>query len=422
MESILNNYLSEQEDKMKTRNMLSVLCAAAISVMSLTACGNNARQDPNNISSDTGAPDTGSSNKESHDMNTENIYKATEDNVKLLGRTYFDTDRLYCALSGTGIEFTFTGTKCSITVAGDNNSGNSGQADNHARVGIYVNGERVIDDMVDNKEEVYDVFESNDPQEVTVSLVKLSESPMSTIAITDIKVTGSEIRPTAYKYKLIEFIGDSITCGYGADDPNRNHNFSTKTEDVTKAYAYKTAQALDVDYSMVSFSGYGIITGYSNDGETKAPAQQVPKYYTKLGHSWSANGSFKPSEIDWDFGKRQPDIIVINLGTNDDSYTKDIKERQEEYCAAYTEFLKTVRSNNPDAKIVCALGIMTDRLFPYVQKAADDYTAETGDSNISTLKFDVQIPADGYSADWHPSVKTHDKASQKLADYLKTLM
>lgn len=399
---------------MKKRKIISVICATALSILTLTGCGVNT-QNSNNTSSDTT-----SASEESQNMNTENIYKATESNVKLLGRTYFDTDKLYCALSGTGIEFTFTGTKCSITVEGDNNS-DDGKDENHARIGIYVNGERVIDDMIDNKEEVYDVFESETPQEVTVSLVKLSESPMSTIAITDIKVTGSEIKPTANKDLLIEFVGDSITCGYGTDDPDKNHSFSTNTEDVTKAYAYKTAQALDADYSMVSFSGYGIISGYSN-GENKVEAQQVPKYYTKLGYSWAANGGFKPSQIDWDFSKRQPDIVVINLGTNDDSYTKDIQERQEEYSAGYTEFLKTVRANNPDAKIVCALGIMTDRLFPYVQKAVDDYTAETGDSNISTLKFDVQQAADGYSADWHPSVKTHDKASQKLADYLKTLI
>lgn len=398
---------------MRASKFLSTFCAAALSLLTLTACGAG-QQNSDSIS------DTESANEESQDMDTEKIYKATEDNVKQLGRTYYDTDRLYCALSGTGIEFSFTGTKCSITVSGDNNS-DDGKDENHARVGIYVNGERVIDDMVDKKEEVYDVFESETAEEVTVSLVKLSESPMSTIAITDIKVTGSEIKPTANKELLIEFIGDSITCGYGVDDPNKNHNFKTNTEDVTKAYAYKTAQALNADYSMVSFSGYGIITGYSN-GEKKVTSQLVPTYYPKLGYSWAVNNNFKPSEVEWDFSKRQPDVIVINLGTNDDSYTKDITERQEEYSAAYTEFIKTVRANNPDAKIVCALGIMTDRLFEYVQKAVDNYTAETGDSNISTLKFDVQIPADGYSADWHPSVKTHDKASQKLTDYLKTLI
>lgn len=405
------------------------LTAIALAAVMLTGCNNSAQQSGGSTETGTSTGSSTeisgeiSSTEESHDMTKDTLYRANGDNVKLLGRTYYDSEleRLYCALSGTGVEFTFTGTKCSVSVVGDTNSINAGMADNHARVGIYVDGERVIDDMVDTKEETYEVFESDEPKEVTVSLVKLSESPMSTIAISGINVTGTPIKPTPNKEKLIEFIGDSITCGYGADDPDKDHKFSTKTEDVTKAYAYKTAQALGVDYSMVSFSGYGIISGYS-DGKEKVPEQSVPQYYTKLGYSWSANGSFKPSEIEWDFGTRQPDIVVINLGTNDDSYTLNDKTKQEEYSTAYTEFLKTVREKNPDAKIVCTLGVMTDRLFKYVQLAVDNYTAETGDSNISTLKFDVQQAADGYSADWHPSITTHDKTAAKLAEYLKTLL
>ena len=354
-------------------------------------------------------------------MNTETTYKATAENVKLLGRTYFNEDKLYCALSGSGAEFSFTGTKCTVNVNGDSNAMNASAADNQARVGIYVNGERVIDDMVDNLRESYDVFESDTPQDVTVSIVKLSESPMSTISIGDIKVTGSVIKPTPDKDLFIEFVGDSITCGYGADDPVKENHFSTKTEDVTKAYAYKTAQALDADYSMVSFSGYGIISGYSTN-DKKVSNQTVPQYYTKLGFSWSPNGSFVPANIDWDFSGRQPDVVVINLGTNDDSYTKTEKDRQEEYAAEYVNFIKTIREKNPDAKIVCTLGVMGDRLFEYVQKAADDYTAETGDKNVYTMKFDVQSPDDGYSADWHPSITTHDKAAAKLSEEIKKIL
>lgn len=396
---------------MKRSRIVSALGAAALCLLTLSSCGGNAQAD---------AAETTTA-AEVHDMNTETTYKATAENVKLLGRTYFNEDKLYCALSGTGAEFSFTGTKCTVNISGDSNAMNASASDNQARVGIYVNGERVIDDMVDNLRESYDVFESDTPQDVTVSIVKLSESPMSTIAIGDIKVTGSVIKPTADKDLFIEFIGDSITCGYGADDPVKEHSFSTKTEDVTKAYAYKTAQALDADYSMVSFSGYGIISGYS-DGNKKVSNQTVPQYYTKLGFSWSPNGSFVPANIDWDFTKRQPDVVVINLGTNDDSYTKSETDRQEEYAAEYVNFLKTIREKNPDTKIVCTLGVMGDRLFEYVQKAADDYTAETGDKNVYTMKFDVQSPDDGYSADWHPSVTTHDKAAAKLSEEIRKIL
>ncbi|MBP1559673.1 MAG: GDSL family lipase [Oscillospiraceae bacterium] len=396
---------------MKFSKIISFIGAAAMCAMLFSACG----------TADADKKDTENAMEETADMNTETIYTASSENVKLLGRTYFADDLLWCALSGTGAEFTFTGTKCTVQLKGNLNSTDPSQADNQARVGIYVNGERVVDDMIDNVEENYTVFESDAPQDVTVKIVKLSESAMSTFAIKQLAVSGTKIQPTADNDLLIEFVGDSITCGYGVDDPDENHHFSTKTEDVTKAYAYKTAEALGADYSMVSFSGYGIISGYTTD--KKVPTQIVPPYYGKLGFSWGGNfGQIKPSGIDWDFSKRQPDVIVINLGTNDDSYTQNDPERQQEYCDKYVEFLKTVRANNPDSKILCTLGIMGDRLFEKVQAAADNYTAETGDTNIYTMKFDVQNPADGYSADWHPSVKTHDKASEKLAAEIKTIL
>lgn len=396
---------------MKKFKFISALSAAAAFALMLSACGNAAADSADGTENQT---------VEVHDMNTETSYAANAENVKMLGRTYFNEDKLYCALSGTGAEFTFNGTKCTVVIGGDSGSMNAANSDNYARVGIYVNGERVVDDMVDSAVEKYDVFESDTPQDVTVSVVKLSESPMSTIAINKINVTGSEIKPTPNKDTLIEFIGDSITCGYGVDDPDKDHHFVTSTEDVTKAYAYKTAQALDADYSMVSFSGYGIISGYS-DGTKKVPAQTVPQFYTKLGYSWGANGSFVPSKTEWSF-ERQPDVVVINLGTNDDSYTKSDEERQTEYMNEYINFIKTIREKNPDAKILCTLGIMGDRLFDYVYLAVEKYIEETGDSNVYSMKFDVQDPADGYSADWHPSVATHDKAAAKLAEEIKKLL
>lgn len=76
----------------------------------------------------------------------------------------------------------------------------------------------------------------------------------------------------------MEFIGDSITCGYGVDDEVAEHQFKTATEDVTRAYAYKTARMLNADYSMFSASGYGIITGYT-EGDVKLEDQRLPQFY-----------------------------------------------------------------------------------------------------------------------------------------------
>lgn len=395
----------------------TLLCAAALISAALTAgCGNDGAANDN----------TESENQSMNESNisealTEAVYTANEENVKPLGRTYLDEDILYCALSGTGAEFTFTGTKCSVVIKGDANSASSGAADNHARVGIYLDGERVVDDMINESEKTYDVFESEEARTAVISVVKLSESPMSTIGIKEIKVTGSEIKPTPDKDMYIEFIGDSITCGYGIDDPDKDHHFVTKTEDVTKAYAYLTAKALNADYSIVSFSGYGIVSGYTDKGE-KVRSQTVPQFYTKLGYSWSTNGSFSPQAVDWDFGKRQPDLVVVNLGTNDDSYAQSDIDRQNEYAEGYTEFLKLIREKNPSARILCVFGVMGDRLYPFVEQAVKSYSDETGDTNVSAFKLHPQNARDGYSADWHPSVKTQERVSEKVTEEIKRLI
>lgn len=374
---------------------------------------------------DVNAPEEGQSgsmedNKASDNTLSLKTYVPTESLVKVLGRADFVDDTLWMVHSGSGAEFTFEGTKAAITMQCD--SSIMGNKDSQARIAIFVNGECVVDDMIDKMGEAYTVFESETQQECTVQVVKLSEAAHSTVGISSIEVECvGDIQPTPQKAHLIEFIGDSITCGYGVEDEDRNHHFSTKTENNMKTYAYKTAEALDADYSMVSFSGYGIISGYSGDGK-KHDDQTVAPYYEKLGFSYGAYIGKYAADVAWDFGKRQPDVIVINLGTNDESYTKTDAAKREEYVAGYVDFLKMVRKNNPDAKIFCTLGIMGDALYTSVEKAAEQYSTETGDTNIHTMKFAVQSSADGYAADWHPTEATHTKAAEKLTNEIKTVM
>lgn len=344
----------------------------------------------------------------------------TTDYVKYLGRATEVENTLWLVHSGTGMEFSFTGTSANIKIKPDSSFMNR---NNQARIAIYVNGERVVDDMVDKLEKVYTVAESENVEEYTVRVVKLSEAAYSTVGITGIEVTSiGDIQPTKASDKYIEFIGDSITCGYGVDDEDASHHFSTTTEDATKTYAYKTAEKLGADYSLVSFSGYGIISGYSGDGN-KVPEQTLPQYYDKLGNTGGTYlAACVAQEMGWDFTKRQPDIVVINLGTNDNSYTKNQSDRKEEYTVAYVEFLKQVREKNPDAMILCTLGIMGAELYPCVEDAVELYTKETGDAKVDTMKFDTQSMLDGIAADWHPTEKTHEKAAEKLAVKIKESM
>ncbi len=397
-----------------TKSLTSVVTAI---MMMLTGCSAKPEQ-PGTPSGDNGTNIT--TEDTTMELSQKN-FAADEQHVKLIGRTGEAEGIRWLALSASGVEFTFTGTSAAFTIVGDNMTTN---AEKQARYAVYINGEQTMDNLVDSAEATVTVFTADEAAETTVKLLKLSEAQESTMGIKDISITSiGEAKPTAEKDLKIEFIGDSITCGYGVDDEDRDHHFKCSTEDATKAYAFKTAQALDADYSLVSYSGNGIISGYSNDGN-RVTSQLVPDVYTKFAKSWgNYNGMFNVSDLDWDFSKFQPNYVVINLGTNDASYTKGDKEKVMEYIDGYVDFLKVVRDKNPDAHIICSLGVMGADLMVGVKKAAEKYTEETGDTNVSTFQFKTQDGnANGYAADWHPTAKTHDIAAAELTEYIKSLM
>lgn len=403
-----------------SKKTVSALCAVALLLGMLSGCADSKTEESmNNTTSTTESSAVSSTEVSSAEKQEGQSVVLTAETAKLVGRTYLNDDTLWTAFSGSGVEFTYTGKKLDITVIGDY-AATAGNDENYARVAIYVDGERVIDDMLNEKEKTYTAFESDTAKSVDVQIIKLSECAMSTFGIKPIKLADVEkIEPAKAKDLKIEFIGDSITCGYGVDDENKEHHFKTSTEDVTKAYAYKTAQALNADYSMVSISGYGIISGYTDDGKKK-PEQTIPQYYDKLGFSYNKFAdSLEVASLEWDFNNYKPDIVVINLGTNDMSYATNDTTRAE-FEEGYIEFLKLVRSHNPDAYIFCTYGVMGNSLLKNIKNVCDQYSAETGDAKVKFFTLPMQDEnINGIVADWHPSEKTHEICAEKVVRSIK---
>lgn len=411
---------------MKFKRLLLLVLALSM-VLMCTACGdatNATTVSPNDLS----APDkvidlTGSEENtpNSEDEKMEAMYKkytATKENVKVLGRTYLDDDKVqWIVSSASGIEFLANGSDLRITLAGDNSA--APFSDSAVRYAIYINGERVADKMMKSSDLTLGI---NLPEgENTVRFVKLSESANGIIGIKQISILSTQdIKPTPESSLKIEFIGDSITCGYGVDDENREHHFSTETENATKTFAYKASQILGADYSMVCYSGHGIISAFTGDGKINESGL-VPKIYTQVGKTWDHSFKVNVNELEWNFDGFDADIVVINLGTNDNSYVNGEADRAKEFEAGYVEFLKLVRKNNPDAHIVCSLGIMGANLYGSVEAAAEAYTKETGDDNISCLKFGSIKSDEGYAADWHPTEATQTRCADELIQHLITI-
>lgn len=340
----------------------------------------------------------------------EKNYAATEENVKLVGRTMYSNDTTWLVQSGSAVEFTITGKSAAITLAGDSSINND--ENYRSRYAVLVDGEIIADDVMSTPEKTLTLFDGETSRTAKIKIIHLSEAMNGAIGIKNISVTSNQpvpIYPEPEKALSIEFIGDSITCAYGVEGLSSYESFKTTTENFMKSYAYLTAQKLDADYSAVSYSGHGIISGYTSSGEINTDSL-IPDCY-------GLTGKLSDYAENWKFETRSHDVVVINLGTNDSSYvTKDPGTRAQEFINGYMDFLKTVREKNPEAYIICTLGTMGDELYEYVAEAVEKYRTDTGDQRIMSYHSTVQNQADGIGSDWHPSAVTQQKSAYVLAD------
>ena len=349
-------------------------------------------------------------------------YILEENNVKLLGRTMLIGENLWMAWSATGVEFEFEGKELLVSILGGQAATDFSVNNCFAKIGIYVDGVRITTDLIRQPRKTYEILKSDTVQRIKVRILKLSEAPMSTLGIEPI-ITEGKIRPTERCAHRVEFIGDSITCGYGVDDLDLRNTFSTTTEDVTKGYAYLTAKELGMDMSIISCSGYGVLSGYTDDPQIQNTAELLPPYYETLGFSRDFfAGSISPQEVTWDFQKYQPELVVLNLGTNDNSFCQEIPERWEVFMERYVTFLRMIRKNNPEAQILCVYGVMEDRIAPSVEKAVDTYRMQTSDERITYLYITPDDGSRGYAVDYHPAPATHMAASQIVVEKIKKLI
>ncbi|MCH4156665.1 MAG: GDSL-type esterase/lipase family protein [Muribaculaceae bacterium] len=224
---------------------------------------------------------------------------------------------------------------------------------------------------------------------------------------------ASILPPPARPTRKIQFIGNSMTCAYGVEAPNGKVHYKDSNSNFFFSYATLTARALNAQNITVARSGIGIYRNY-NGPLAGSPDNMARWYdYTLMYDSTQV----------WNHQSYVPDVICVNLGTNDFSM---VPYRVSLYVKSYKAFLKHLRALFPSTKIVILTGCMLDGNALADQNLALDamfaQLNSEGFTGLYRFALTTQDGTYGYGADFHPSKDQHRHMADELVPYLKKLM
>ena len=356
-----------------------------------------------------------------------------DENIKVHGRTIPDRNPVKLMWSGSAIEMNVKCSELYIKLEGC-------YSEYENWISIVINGGFMARQMLKKDKKWICVFRARNPEKVTnVRIIKdvqaMNADAKHCINVYAVKLDG-EILPVEDRPLKMEFIGDSITSGEGTIGVGPDEDWISMFFCHPFSYPYMVAQKLNADYRVISQSGWGVYASWDNH-----PEYAIPVHYENIcsvvpREEFESYGFHEKN----DFSSWQPDIICVNLGTNDDGafhnegftdpdtgITYKLRMNGDEYVRediikvrdAVSGFLKTLRKNNPKAKIYWCFGILGDAMKPVIEEAMDLYKKETDDQNIGYIVL-PNTDDDTVGSRMHPGYYAHLKAADAIVERIQS--
>lgn len=278
-----------------------------------------------------------------------------------------------------------------------------------------VHGQNFFDVVIDGKTSLAGWTEGKKPEGYEfnglgagrhrLTLFKRSEAGAGVARFRGVSIASDAqaFAPTLPKYHVaFQFFGDSITVGACNEDGKEDQWEDRRTHNNALSYGALTATAFQADYRNIAVSGMGIVTGY------------VPM---RVGEIWDRlQPEVKSPRAD--LSRWTPDVVFINYGENDDSFTN--KEHQPfpsaEFTQRYIALVEAIRAAYPKAEIVILRGGMyggakSERLRGPWEAAVRQLEAK--DPRVAHFVFK-------HWSQTHPRVSDHRAMADELVTWLET--
>jgi lysophospholipase L1-like esterase len=234
-------------------------------------------------------------------------------------------------------------------------------------------------------------------------LSKRSEGNAGSVHFNGIQIDdGAKVwasAPVVYKLKM-EFYGDSKTAGACNEDGNTDQWDTRRTHNGLLSYAAIASDAFNADHRNLTVSGMGVITGYVDVNAGQMWNKIYPKASSPLA----------------DMKSWVPDVVFVNLGENDDTFTKKQKQPfPADFNDGYIYLVRNIRGAYPKAHIVLLRGGMYGGMHSKPLDAAWKYNVEQLEANDKNISHYVLK----YQAMNHPRVAEDRILADELITWLK---
>lgn len=326
------------------------------------------------------------------------------------GRYAFNNQDLELITSAAHFGFSFTGKECNIFTYITDVSG-------HNYLQYELDGEYQKRIKVEGNTRQPIVITAPRNGTHTVWIYKATEAHTGPVFIN--KITGKNLlalkNPEA---PVIEFIGNSITCGAAADASEVPCGKGVYHDQHNAYYAYgpRVARLLGANFILNSVSGIGIYRNWNSNG----PA--MPQVYEKTDFQDSSHRL-------WNFNTYKPSIVSIALGTNDYSNGDGKKERlafdSATFVNTYIKFVQLVKSKYPNAQIALLSSPMINgdrrlklqNCLTAVKENIDSFYPS--DKHVALFFFE---PMKARGCSGHPNVEDHAILADELVPFFKKLL
>jgi lysophospholipase L1-like esterase len=234
-------------------------------------------------------------------------------------------------------------------------------------------------------------------------LFKRSEASAGTARFRGIELanTADVAAPAAPADRLaMEFIGDSITVGACNEDGPADQWADRRTHNNALSYGAMTAAAFGADYRNIAVSGMGVVIGW------------VPVRASEVwDRVYPDSKSPRADLTSWN-----PDVVFVNLGENDDSFThaKGLPFPAT-FSAEYVALGRAIGRAHPAASIVILRGGMFGGAqSPALRQAWEAAVAELERTDPRITHFVFQ-----HWSSNHPRVADDRAMADELIAWLK---